>query len=66
MSISKKRILITLSDEDLKYLDKLSNGNSRSSTISEALWCLAKYRSEIRMAEHKLFPPAFETVGNDI
>lgn len=37
MIVTKKRISVTLTDDDLKRLELLSHGHSKSTTISEAL-----------------------------
>lgn len=58
--ISKKRILITLSDDDILMLDKLSDGYSRSTTISLAITALMHEKARIQNLERQLFPIPFK------
>ena len=43
MKISKRKILVSLTDEDIKHLDQLSNGYSRSATIATMIRMNAPY-----------------------
>ena len=59
----KKRIMISLTEEDIQLLQFLSNGYNKSSTISEALYTLNKYRLE---KMNRRIDQTAELVGNDI
>ena len=60
----KRKIMISLTDEDIKLLDKISNGYSRSTTISLAITALVRHNIEVENLERKLFPPVM--AGTDI
>ena len=60
----KRKIMVSLTEDDIKLLDKISNGYSRSTTISLAITALVRQNIEVENLERKLFPPVM--VGNDI
>ena len=60
----KRKIMISLTDEDIKLLDKISNGYSRSTMISLAITALVRHNIEVENLERKLFPLVM--AGNDI
>ena len=56
---SKKKILVSLTEEDILILNKLSNGYSKSATIAVALRSLVESR-------YPLISIDTELVGHDI
>ena len=66
MIATKKRISVTLADGDIRRLESLTNGYSKSYTISEALYALEKYRRERERPVLTGFGQEFDKPGNDI
>ena len=60
----KRKIMVSLTEDDIKLPDKISNGYSRSTMISLAITALVRHNIEVENLERKLFPPVM--AGNDI
>ena len=63
MKISKRRILISLTDNDLKGLDELSSGYSRSATIATLI---RMNKPDGGTSGVLKMEPITQLVGNDI